>query len=70
VLTENRRYWDGGGDDGEEFAYAVAVAVVDDGSEGNTGQLMLVRATKTMMNLLQLFITSSTPTLKSNLKSK
>jgi hypothetical protein len=51
VLTVNRGYWDGGGYDGEEFADAVAIAVVDGRAEGGAGQLMLGRAMKTMMNL-------------------
>jgi NAD(P)-dependent dehydrogenase (short-subunit alcohol dehydrogenase family) len=70
VLTVNRRYWDGGGDNGEEFTYTITSAVVGDGLEGGRYQLMLEEATKTMITTLQLFITFSAPTLKSDLKVK
>ena len=51
MLTGGRGYWDCGGDDGEEFAYAVAIAMVDNNIEDSAGQLMHGRATKTMIKL-------------------
>jgi hypothetical protein len=52
VLTLGRGYWDSGGYDGEEFAYAVTIAVVDNRIEGSAGQPTFGRAMKTMITLL------------------
>lgn len=69
VLTGNRRYWDCGGDHGEELAYAVATAVVDNNIEVGADQLMRVRTNEDHDKLVALFITSSATTLKSDLES-
>jgi hypothetical protein len=69
VLTGNRRYWDSGSDHGEELAYPVATAVVDDSIEVGADQLMRGRANEDHDKLVVLFITSSATTLKSDLES-
>jgi len=47
MLTVVRGHWDCRGDDGEEFAYTVAIAVVNDSIDSGAGQLTVGRAMKT-----------------------